>query len=207
MATPAVEVEGDASDVQLFQKLEDYPWDSDEEFQSGLRAILGPSPTPLQAEQLTLRARCFYYSRYICPVVYLHLHGFTYVSDSKHDVLIDFLAYQTWHANNAANMHHLSNASPPIDSSAIGEELRVANQSGSKVTSPPLNTSDPSAPYSTTFNHIVELISTGQPIPGIREIPDTILEGQATQSVKLQRKKPWEKDISGESTAVENEEQ
>ena len=72
MAAPAAEVEGDASDIQLFQKLENYPWDSDEEFQSGLKAILGPSPSPLQAEQLTLRARCFYYSRYICLAVYLN---------------------------------------------------------------------------------------------------------------------------------------
>ena len=133
-----------------------------------------------------------------------HLRSFTHASDRKHDVLVDFNAYQTWHANNGANIHHLSNASPSIGTSAIGEELRVANQSGSTVTSP-LNTSDPSAPYSTSFNHIVELISTGQQIPGIKEIPDTVLEGQATQPVKPQRKKPWEKDISGESTAVENE--
>jgi len=54
-------------DEQLFQQLDSYPWDSDEEFQSGLHAILGPHPAPEQAEPLTLRARCFYYSR--------HVHG------------------------------------------------------------------------------------------------------------------------------------
>ena len=58
--------EGDSvsmSDEELFKKIEDYPWDSDEEFQSGLRAILGPDPNLDQEKPLTLRARCFYYSR------------------------------------------------------------------------------------------------------------------------------------------------
>lgn len=40
-----------------------YPWDDDQEFQAGLRAILGTNSTPEQAAELTLRARCFYYSR------------------------------------------------------------------------------------------------------------------------------------------------
>ena len=52
------------SDGAHFQQLEYYPWDSDNEFQSGLQAILGSNPTPEQAQQLELRARCFYFSRY-----------------------------------------------------------------------------------------------------------------------------------------------
>ena len=51
------------NDEAVFQELESYSWDSDTEFQSGLKAILGPNPTPDQAQQLTLRARCFYFSR------------------------------------------------------------------------------------------------------------------------------------------------
>lgn len=49
--------------ISLFHRLDSYPWATDTEFQHGLRAILGPDPSPVQAEQLTLRARCFYYSR------------------------------------------------------------------------------------------------------------------------------------------------
>ncbi|KAF1363889.1 hypothetical protein EJ07DRAFT_54399, partial [Lizonia empirigonia] len=58
----------------------------------------------------------------------------------------------------------------------------------------PTNPSEPPAPYPTSFSHIVELITTGQPIPGIKEIPNTVLEGQGTQSEKTKRRKPWEKD-------------
>ena len=50
--------------VAIFQQLEDYAWDSDSEFQSGLQAILGPNPSTEQAEHLTLHARCFYFARY-----------------------------------------------------------------------------------------------------------------------------------------------
>ena len=49
----------------FFQQIDTYNWSTDSEFQSGLRAILGSSNSlpQEQAEQLTLRARCFYFSR------------------------------------------------------------------------------------------------------------------------------------------------
>lgn len=51
------------SSGQVFERMENYPWTEDAEFQGGLAAILGPSPSPEQAQELTLRARCFYYAR------------------------------------------------------------------------------------------------------------------------------------------------
>lgn len=47
----------------IYETLENYNWDDDVEFQSGLSAILGSNSTPEQAAELTLRARCFYYAR------------------------------------------------------------------------------------------------------------------------------------------------
>ena len=46
--------------------------------------------------------------------------------------------------------------------------------------------------YPSSFAHIVELITTGQPIPGILDIPDTVLTGHDTASTKPRRRKPWE---------------
>lgn len=46
--------------------------------------------------------------------------------------------------------------------------------------------------YPSSFAHIVELITTGQPVPGIRQIPDTVLEGHETPSTVAGRRKPWE---------------
>jgi hypothetical protein len=43
------------------------------------------------------------------------------------------------------------------------------------------------------------MIKNNKPIPGIKDIPDTVLDGQGTQSTKSTRRKPWEKDA--EATA------
>ena len=50
----------------IYDALERYDWDDDIEFQAGLQAILGSNSTPEQATELALRARCFYYARYVC---------------------------------------------------------------------------------------------------------------------------------------------
>lgn len=49
----------------VYEALEQYHWDDDVEFQSGLSAILGSDSSPEQASELTLRARCFYYARFV----------------------------------------------------------------------------------------------------------------------------------------------
>lgn len=65
----AMSVAGPADGLNdVYEALENYNWDDDVEFQSGLSAILGSNSTPEQAAELTLRARCFYYARYIMPL-------------------------------------------------------------------------------------------------------------------------------------------
>lgn len=48
--------------------------------------------------------------------------------------------------------------------------------------------------YPSSFAHIVELITNNQPIPGIEDIPDTILTGHDEPSKATRRRKPWEKE-------------
>lgn len=52
-----------SSQEEIFRELDQYAWNTDVEFQSGLEAILGQDPQPEQKQHLTLRAQCFYYSR------------------------------------------------------------------------------------------------------------------------------------------------
>lgn len=59
---------------------------------------------------------------------------------------------------------------------------------------PPGVSEQPQAPYPSSFSEIVKLITSGQPIPGIKDVPPTILEGQGTTSSKTTRRKPWEKE-------------
>lgn len=71
------------------------------------------------------------------------------------------------------------------------------DQAGEQIVSsrgPGSSTREDAVPYPTTFAHIVNLITTGEPIPGIKEVPDTVLEGRESRSIAAKRKKPWEKD-------------
>ena len=52
-----------------------------------------------------------------------------------------------------------------------------------------------------SYQEIVDLIQSGKPIPGIKEIPKTVLEGQGTAASKSTRRKPWEKDAPAETAA------
>ena len=53
----------DTHQDKVFDELEAYDWAHDVEFQNGLRSILASTNDSTQREYLTLRARCFYYSR------------------------------------------------------------------------------------------------------------------------------------------------
>jgi hypothetical protein len=75
----------------------------------------------------------------------------------------------------------------------MNSDLPPSSEPGG-IMPPPTTTSEPPAPYPTSFAHIVELITSGKPVPGIKEIPPTVLEGQGTEASKPKRKKPWEKD-------------
>ena len=53
----------DLGNTYLYHQLDEYPWSTDEEFQGGLRAILGSVQDRAQVDHLTLRAKCYYFAR------------------------------------------------------------------------------------------------------------------------------------------------
>lgn len=59
---------------------------------------------------------------------------------------------------------------------------------------PPAVQDAKAAPYPPTFSDIIALITSGAPIPGIKEIPPTVLKEQATTAVANKRRKPWESE-------------
>lgn len=62
------------------------------------------------------------------------------------------------------------------------------------------------APYSSNYEKIVDLIVNGKPVPGIKEIPDIVKEGQDSKQELQQRKKPWEKDENKDIVSVLDDE-
>lgn len=158
MATPEVSDRGDTA--TLFEQIEAYPWSEDHEFQGGLSAILGSVTDPEQTEHLTMRAKCYYFSR-------------------KSQQQVDFNSYKQWVLDRRSQTS--PNGEVSVDTEGTGGGLAEA-------------------PKPASFAEICELIAEGKPIPGIKDIPDTILSGQASERQVDKRKKPWEKD----SAASEN---
>jgi len=66
----------------------------------------------------------------------------------------------------------------------------------------PATPTQPPAVYTPTFDEIVALIQTGQDIPGIRDIPDTVLTGQGSTATTPARRKPWERGAGREESSA-----
>ncbi|KAL8694370.1 MAG: hypothetical protein Q9224_003580 [Gallowayella concinna] len=165
-----------ARETSAFERLEAYPFPLDQEFQSGLSTILSTN-TSQDPKLLILRARCFYFAR-------------------KFNVRIDFEAYKLWRKE-----HNL----PPVTNAPTASEYAAARQQSNGISlgnpmRPSQESEQPAAPYPSSFSQIVELITKGEPIPGIKEIPDTLLQGQESAPITAKRNKPWERnEASGET--------
>jgi len=124
--------------------------------------------------------REYLYHSYVTNVVWIH-------RKEQLTPAIDFAAFKSWLTSGPKEPQGpdtTNTASTPIGSSA-----QIAHGGDSSTNTEPA--------YPSSFAHIVELITTGQPIPGIQEIPDTVLTGHDISSEKPRRRKPWEKDDVG----------
>ncbi|EGX43480.1 hypothetical protein AOL_s00215g216 [Orbilia oligospora ATCC 24927] len=177
---PSKQEEFSPEDDRLFLSLENYCWEDDPEFQSGLTQILSTTTDPVQVRHLTRQAKCFFYSRKISRP-------------------ISFPIYSAWldrEENSAPRCRSPScEVGPPLDPTPI-ESGSKSNPSIPSDTPTDSTAGDPNGddktPYPTSFAQIVELITSGKPIPGIREIPNTLNAAPPTQNSAQQRRKPWE---------------
>jgi hypothetical protein len=106
-------------------------------------------------------------------------------------------AYKAWLRGGNGNAEAGdSSTAPQHDPSHHTTTTTAAGQSSSESSAVPAADQAPAQEpaYPSSFAHIVELITTGQPVPGIQEIPDTVLTGQDSASTKPKRRKPWEKE-------------
>ena len=165
----------------IFQQLENYDFDSDSEFQSGLQSILSTSTSSSsEKEQLILRAKCFYLSR-------------------KLRVLVDIPAYKAWRERPENSQPLLNEGEAPNSAPSGASEMSDVHALSTH------EARDTMAPYPTSFSEIVELISSGKPIPGIKEIPGTVLEGRSSQSTAQGRPKPWERAATVQQEAAKSD--
>ncbi|BGP25134.1 hypothetical protein JCM10295v2_004054 [Rhodotorula toruloides] len=62
---------------------------------------------------------------------------------------------------------------------------------------PPSSAPSDHPPYPPSFAELAALIATGAPVPGIKEVPDKLAEGEPSESREGVRRKPWEKAEAG----------
>ncbi|RVX72804.1 hypothetical protein B0A52_03157 [Exophiala mesophila] len=195
------------TEAQIFEALSRYPFDADSEYQLGLSAILGHPETPATREELVEKAdlvrsaECFYFERAWLNRKY------------NLPTTIDARAYSTWQSNRLPSQAQPTSQPSPqtqqspapapapshTDSSLDAQSSQqTANTSSSSTVSPnsqPQSTADEPPPYPTSFAAIVDLITRNIPVPGIEEIPTTVLEPGSSKIDKTpRRRKPWEKD-------------
>ncbi|GAD99456.1 TFIIH basal transcription factor complex p47 subunit [Paecilomyces variotii No. 5] len=175
-----------------FHELNGYPFSTNLEFKKGLAVILGHPETPAtddeinREDDLVLQAKCFYFSR-------------------KKNLTppLDFSAYRNWLRSPSA----LAQSSTGIQDQGsksleeVPPKTEGVSSSQTGIESKPDGTAGSEPAYPSSFAHIVELITTGQPVPGIQEIPDTVLTGQEGPSTREKRRKPWEKPSMEESAS------
>ncbi|KAL8292930.1 hypothetical protein RQP46_000624 [Phenoliferia psychrophenolica] len=78
-----------------------------------------------------------------------------------------------------------ASAPPPPPPSAAAPAPEAA-----PIPSPAASSAEP--PYPMSFAHLASLIASGAPIPGIRDIPDKLAEGEPSVSQVSVKRKPWE---------------
>ncbi|KAI1615376.1 hypothetical protein EDD36DRAFT_187561 [Exophiala viscosa] len=198
----------------LYQNISHYPFYKDREYQAGLGAILGHEGTPATEDEirenaaLVLQAQLFYFAR---------KYNVQPIDPNAYSAWVQTQSLQQIQQDHPSHLSFIQQAAPttlspdldgtslpaaaPAQPTTLTSTSAVPPQSQTQTqTQPP--SSEPEPPYPTSFAAIIDLITRNVPIPGIEEIPTTILEpGSSKIDKNPRRKKPWEKDAETSTTS------
>ncbi|KAI8927417.1 hypothetical protein BC831DRAFT_510842 [Entophlyctis helioformis] len=118
--------------------------------------------------------------------------AYDFDGDARFCGRIDLAAFQAWAAAKKTA------TADPVDA-AVAEEPQAAAQT-EPAASPAAAPASLNPPYSLSFQEIAERVSRGEPIPGIRSIPDTV-HGEGSVATLKPRRKPWETDGTADAAA------
>jgi hypothetical protein len=216
-SSPSIEAN---TTIDIYNFTTTYDFSSDLEFRKGLGTILGHPAQPasdaevVSGDDVVLQAKCFYISRFVLSnSINDVLGGWSSANlpsedDRKRNIIpsIDFKLYRDWLIEHRLNT---TTETPAENSNTENSNTAVATSSTQSTSIPPQEekreSKDAEPTYPSSFAHIVELITNNQPIPGIEEIPDTVLAGHDEPSKAAKRRKPWEKDVEAEAIGSDNQ--
>ncbi|KAK9458566.1 uncharacterized protein V1516DRAFT_682504 [Lipomyces oligophaga] len=148
-----------------WRQFEEYDWTNDQQFNDGLREVLTISSNASQSDDQRRKIEC---------QAKLFFFG---RKVNKHTTYDEYLKRQR-----------------SSISDLVPDSSDTRNTNANTEANVELNSNEQEiARYPSSFSHIVELITTGQEIPGIKQIPNILLgDAAASNSVKAVRRKPWE---------------
>ncbi|RHZ90293.1 hypothetical protein Glove_1g26 [Diversispora epigaea] len=169
---------------QIYQEFDQYDFENDINFQSGLPLILQSqqsqeNKSKEDIDQIIKKAKWFYFSKVVKK--------------------FDYNDYLVWKKSNNKLSPSTINEITEINenkssSSTINETTEINEITGISDNSNSNNLMSQETPqYPKSFQQVIELITSGQPIPGIKKIPNEINKETPSHPKLEQRKKPWEK--------------
>ncbi|KAI1330646.1 hypothetical protein F5Y16DRAFT_339700 [Xylariaceae sp. FL0255] len=209
-----------------FQAFDTFPWARDQMFKTNLlRALYSIPSDPPQLAEVALHSRIERFAQQTGIVIDLDLYLSWLVSnaDRRQPRLFsdedlrreEFSTANPEERRLAVLQAELEsapkNATPDL---AVPSWQRSAPTAELYVPKTTLSTDSGQEPYPKKFQDIFEFLQSGKEIPGIRQIPDTVIEDPSisTQGQRTVPLKPWEKrsqsaDETGADASVENTEQ
>ncbi|KAH7015301.1 hypothetical protein EDB80DRAFT_864715 [Ilyonectria destructans] len=181
----------------VFEAFDAYPWTKDKMFMSGLYAILGEpgkqNPGASLAD-MAIHARVFYYAQRI-------------------GVPIDFARYQAWVAQQPDRQppdvlpeeYHRRGSSTQDPQAEALDWQQAAPKADLYVDRKAAAQSAGDQPnYPMGFAEMLRLLQEGKPVPGIRQIPNTIIRDPSVKPVGARAvpRKPWEKDLAASAPVL-----
>ncbi|GEQ66861.1 hypothetical protein JCM33374_g524 [Metschnikowia sp. JCM 33374] len=154
----------------VYLEFSNYNWNSFKEFQEGLSEILQNHLESLQERDPSVKTIPAAERQQLTD----QAKSFFFCSSTGHILNLD--EYYSWKRNNGGKI------------TLLDEDNKEA-----------ANTDIPDAPYSSNYQELVDLIVSGKPVPGIKEIPDTVLSEQKSESRAEKRTKPWEKNLESQT--------
>ncbi|KAI1644237.1 uncharacterized protein F4817DRAFT_360908 [Daldinia loculata] len=197
----------------LYQAFDSYPWIKDRVFTEQLsNALTNSQPNDLSLSEIALRTRIQRFEQQ----TQIKVDGDAYnqwLAQSSHQppsvVSEQAVAVEAMTISNPADRklaHLLVELGDPLGQLALQQitpdsaNVEVPGWQSAAPTAELFIEKDPSSadpdkePYPKKFEEIVAFLQTGQPIPGIRQIPDTVIEDPAftTHGRLAAPPKPWE---------------
>lgn len=158
-----------------------YDWDSFQEFQDGLQEILDNYLQNLKEQDPSITSIPNLDKQQLIN----QAKSFFFCNKTGNIINLD--DYEDWKLHSGDKF---------AKNKQIEEEL--GKDISENTTTNDQTNSDP--PYSSNYQEVVELLMLGKPIPGIKQIPDTVLTDQGSTASASQRTKPWEKNRLPETT-------